>query len=316
MKLQLAAISASIMAIAGAVHATPITLAGNYLEVGISDAGTFGSDYSNEPGILHDPTGTGNFCNPICNDYLTPGSPHDGYAVNSDQTGFVVNDNQYGGGGFGSASPVNTSSGSVLSATWTNGATSGIEITNTYTFNKNSEQIKITTTLTNLTGAALTNLYFGRSEDPDPDVYTYGTYNSVNTRGDATHAANQLVSAAGYYTGLTIGILNDSTLYPVNTSISYSCCSNSDPAAVFNGTDYADYSANFPATDYCDCGLQMAWDIGTLGAGASATIDYEYVFGTNQGTVGSGAPEPAAWALMLIGVGAIGGAIRRRSALA
>src|SRR5947209_4921362 len=202
-------------ALAAAAHATPTTLTGSYLQVGISDAGTFGSDYNTEPGILHDPTGTGNFYpGGIANDYLTPGAPHDGFAINSDQTGLLVNDNDIAGGAFGSASPVNTSSGGVQSATWTNGVTSGILVTNTYSFNANSEQIQVTTTLTNLTGAALTGLYFGRSEDPDPDVNMFGTFDSINTRGDATHAPNELVSGAGANTGLTIGLLNTSSLYP------------------------------------------------------------------------------------------------------
>ncbi len=98
------AMALSVLAASGA-NATPLTLTGNYLQVGISDYGTFGSDGSTEPGILSDPSGTGNFYpGGIANDILTPGNPHDGFAISSDQTGFEVNDNN-GASAFGTASP-------------------------------------------------------------------------------------------------------------------------------------------------------------------------------------------------------------------
>ncbi len=291
--------------------AAPVTLTGNYLQVGISDYGTFGSDGNTEPGILHDPTGKQNFYpGGTPNDYLTPGSPHDGFAINSNQTGFQSNDNNGYGSSFGTTSPTMTG---ATSATWS-GIYGGVSITNTYSFGVNNEQIQISTKITNNSGSDLTGLYFGRSEDPDPDVYTYGTYNTNNTRGGAGISTANLVSAAGGFTGLTIGILNTSTTFASNTSISYSCCSNSDPVAVFNGTDYADYSANYPNTDNGDYGLQMAWYLGTLANGASDTINYDYVFGTNQGTVGTvgGVPEPSTWAMMLLGFAGIGFLANRR----
>ena len=305
-----AAATAVLLSTATVVRATPVTLTGNYLEVGISDYGTFGSDGSVEPGILHDPTGKGNFYpNGVPNDYLTPGDPHDGFAINSDQTGFQVNDNDGSEAAFGVTSPTQTGS---TSATWT-GSYSGVGVTNSYSFGVNNEQIAITSTVTNNSGSALTNLYFGRSEDPDPDVYTDGDYNTNNTRGDAVTSTANLVSAAGAETGLTIGILNTSSLFASNTSISYDCCSNSDPNAVFNGVDSADYSANYPITDNGDFGLQMAWNLGTLANGASDTITYDYVFGTNQGTVSepSAVPEPSTWLLMIAGIGGIGLMLRR-----
>src|SRR5947207_562339 len=67
--------------IAVSSQAAPLTLTGNFLKVGISDAGTLGSNSATSPGILHDPTGTQNFCpGGICNDYLTPGTPHEGFS--------------------------------------------------------------------------------------------------------------------------------------------------------------------------------------------------------------------------------------------
>jgi hypothetical protein len=56
----------------------------------------------------------------------------------------------------------------------------------------------------------------------------------------------------------------------------------------------------------------MAWMIGDLAAGSSATISYAYVFGDHQDTVGSaGVPEPAT--LGVLGAALAGlAAVRRR----
>ena len=264
--------------------AAPLTLTGNYLQVGISDYGTFGSDGSTEPGLLHDPNGTGNFRpGGIPNDYLTPGTPHDGFAVYSNETGLITNDNS-GTSGFGTAPPTlltgAAAKGYDNAANSTITYSSFLTISNSYYFNKDDEQVKVVTIITAL--ANLTNVSFGRSEDPDPDLNQYGTFDTVNTRGDATTAPADLVSAAGQYTGLTLGILNQSgNTYPHNTEISSFCCSNDDPRNVLANTDTLAY----PATNVGDYGLQIAWALGDLAAGQSKEIDYSYVFGTHQGSV-------------------------------
>jgi hypothetical protein len=54
-----------------------------------------------------------------------------------------------------------------------------------------------------------------------------------------------------------------------------------------------------------------------LASGSNVGIDGRYVFNVRNGAVtpgGSDVPEPATWALMILGFGAVGGAMRRRRA--
>lgn len=300
-----AATGALLLAAAGVANATPVTLQGNYVEFGVSDYGTLGSDGSTEPGILHDPTGMKNFG---VNDYLTPGTPHEGFSLNSAQSGFISADNNYSGG-FGTASPTLLTGAAKMgydnAATWSGTDGTYYNVTNSYFLNDGDQRITIVTTITALQD--LTDVAFARSLDPDPDVYTYGSYSTNNQQGNSLYGPTDFVGAAGPYTGLTIGLLNLSgNTYTHNTEIDYSCCSNIDPYTVLLGGNAG------PVGDY---GLNMAWNLGNLVAGQSVTLNYAYVVGDHIGTVGGptgGVPEPATWALMILGMGGVGAMLRKR----
>ena len=305
MRIILAVGAASLAFVAVSASAAPLTLSGNFLKVGISDAGTFGSNGSVSPGILHDPTGTGTFG---VNDYLTPGTPHDGYTLAYNGTS-ANNDNRSAfSGGFGSTSPTllvgAAAMGFANAATWT-GSNASARITNSYFFNANDQRIKIVTTITALTD--LTSVAFARSNDPDPDQNTSGSFTTNNQRGNLLFGIDDFIGAAGPVTGLTIGLLNLTSGFERTTQINGSCCSNIDPFTVLahSGSDQGLLS-------FGDHGLNLAYRLGSLGAGDSITLTYAYVFGDKIDIVGGGVPEPSTWAMLIGGFGLVGAAARRR----
>ncbi len=62
--------AASVLLMGSSAIAAPLTLQGNYVKIGVNDAGTVGSGGATSPGIQYDSTGTATF-NPAY-DYLTP----------------------------------------------------------------------------------------------------------------------------------------------------------------------------------------------------------------------------------------------------
>ena len=99
-----------------------------YIRAGVNGThGTLGSGGNTSPGLLFDSAGTGTFNTSY--DYLTPGSPFDGFAVKVDGTNYTNNNNS----DLDIAGDSNGLTDGTDTLSWTGGVAGVFDITNSYT---------------------------------------------------------------------------------------------------------------------------------------------------------------------------------------
>jgi autotransporter-associated beta strand protein len=251
-----------------AAHAQSDILAGSYIKVGINGTvGSLGYGGGATPGILYDGSGTGTF-NPAY-DYLTPGSPFEGFVVTADGMTTAINNNAGGTAITGSLVNYNgvAYGGSTYDqrAVWTGTYGSLFSITNDYFFNNNSQQVGIRTTITALSD--LTNLAFSRALDPDAVAAAGDSSATNNFRGNGAVSASDLVYAEALVSKYVIGLYTNST-YTHNAAVTGW---TRDTASYLAGTDVGNG----------DNTIGLGFSLGSLLTGTSAVIDYSYIFGTD-----------------------------------
>ncbi len=250
--------------------AASLVLTGDYIKIGLNDRGTLGYSGNTSPGILYDGTGTGTFNTDY--DYLTPGSPFEGFVVSgtggsaftfinnndsiSDITGGTLTD--YSGVAFNGATYEQR-------AVWTGTAGSLFTITNDYAFNEGDQQLKITTTITALSD--LTDITFSRQIDPDAVAADGDSSETNNFRGSGSVSANDLVYAEALVSKYVIGLYTN-TSYTHNSGVTFW---TTDTSSYLNGTDVG----------HGDNTIGLGFDLGDLLTGGTITFNYSYIFGTD-----------------------------------
>jgi hypothetical protein len=238
-------------------------LENSYIRAGVNGtAGTLGSGGNTSPGLLYDSTGTGTFNTGY--DYLTPGSPFDGFAVKVDGTNYT-NNNGSGlgitGDGIGLTNGTNTLS-------WTGGVAGVFDITNIYSLGTTSQYVDITTRIT--ANTAMGTLSFGRFIDPDARA----------AAGDSSATDNVL----GY------GVIPDSNVAFSEALVSryalglYSTDSNVDAGITRWTTDADSYTINSVDSDGSntntgDNTIGLSWVWTGVSAADILTASYAYIFG-------------------------------------
>ena len=280
---QKALAAASVLLMGTASYAAPLTLEGNYVKIGVNDAGTVGSGGATSPGILYDSTGTATF-NPSY-DYLTPGNPFEGFAVKGiDTDGTTVlfnyyNNNNSVGGAQITGTLVDYSGVSYRGLTFDNravwsGSVTEFDIEHDYRFNDNQQFVDINTRLEFKMNVS--TLYFGRFTDPDARAAAGDSSRTLNVRGYAGGVpATNIVLSEALASKYALGLFTAAT----NSNTGISAGWSTDPLTYYGGQNDGD-------GDYT---IGMAFMFSGINTGDIINIQYAYIFGPSSYAAASGA---------------------------
>jgi hypothetical protein len=271
MKFKKSLLALLIASVCFTAQAANEILVNEYIKVGVNEStGTLGSGGNTNPGIQYDNAGTGTF-NPSY-DYLTPGSPYEGWAVrldNTDGTKFKL----YGNNNAGFQSDGNTAvtgawvgTPSASSAVWAGVATE-FGIRHTYSLPSAQRYLDITTRIE--ATAAMPHLYFGRYIDPDAVAAPGDSSATDNVRGYGIIPKTNVVFSEATVSRYALGLYS-AQVGTVNTSIQGW---TSDPKNYYLNTDgRADVSTG-------DDTIGIAFYAANVAVGDILTYNYAYIFG-------------------------------------
>ena len=265
---------------------------GDYVEVGIHRAGSFGTQNSAPSGFHpnsgsrlgfvadHQKDGWSSGTPAYSGDYFVPGSPEEGWSLEwTSPTGGERNFGNYGlmgGAAIATTSLTETSSGTTRSAVWTGTATSGseaVDVVQNVHFSVDDLFFVISVTLTNSGASTLTNVEYMRNVDPDQEQPWTGSFVTDNyvqyQPGDAGNKDKALVVAKGLRHGLTLGL---GTIDP-RARVSTEGFSNRDPDAIYDSPIAPTSSAPRRA----DQAIALAYRFPSLAPGQSVSFDYAYI---------------------------------------
>jgi hypothetical protein len=238
-------------------------LENDYVKAGVNGTtGTLGSGGNTSPGLLYDSTGSGTFNTSY--DYLTPGSPFDGYSVMVDGTNYT-NNNSGSTGITGDGNGLTDGDGTL---SWTGGVTSVFDITNTYSLGTTAEHIEIESAIT--MGVDATDVWFGRFIDPDARAATGDSSSTDNVLGYGVIPDSNVAFSEALSSRYALGL--------------YSTDSNVDAGITGWTTDANSYTYNridgeSDNTNTGDNTIGLSWHWTSVSSGDILTASYAYIFG-------------------------------------
>jgi hypothetical protein len=266
MKVKKLIVALSLAFAASEAMAANQILVNEYVKVGVNEsAGTLGSGGNTSPGILYDSTGTGTFNTGY--DYLTPGSPFEGWAVRIvDGSGGLIS--QYHNNNTGDIAVTGgawVGTPTASSAVWAV-SNSDFNLQHTYSLPSGKQYLDITTAIT--ANVAMPGIYFARFTDPDARAAAGDTSATDNVRGYGVIPQTNVVFSEATTSRYALGLY--SVASNVNTSISPGWSSNPQ-----------DYYANTSGHDVVrgDYTIGIAFYSTGLAIGDIVTYNYSYIFG-------------------------------------
>lgn len=245
-------------------------LVNEYVKAGVNEStGTLGSGGNTSPGLLYDSTGTGTFNTAY--DYLTPGSPFEGYSVkglNSSNTLLFYTHNN--NASYAAISPITGAwigTPSASSVIWESTSNSNFNLRHTYSLPTGIQYIDIATRIE--AKVAIDHLYFSRFIDPDARAAAGDSSSTDNVRGYGVIPKANVVFSEALSSRYALGLYS-TTATGVNTSISPGW-----------STDPIDYYTNTSGHDVVrgDYTIGISFYSTGLAVGDIVTYRYAYIFG-------------------------------------
>lgn len=214
-------------------------------------------------GIRYDPTGQGNYG---VDDYLSPGIPWEAFAMSGD--GVQIGGSNTSHGGFPANAKVWVVNPDVNHYVLLVGnATDGYGIVQYMTY---PGEAVIRMKMTYVATANRDSVKMMRGTDPDVDVFAYGTYVTINTKGFASIPSSDIVYAVGSNSGKPLSLYIPGNNYQHNTAISRSWPTY-DYDMILSGR-------NDGNGDYA---ILAAWNLGSMVAGQTASACCYYICGNS-----------------------------------
>ena len=255
---------------------------GAFVKFGVDENGTLGNGSTYGHGIVYDGLGEGNFDDST--DYIVPGTPYEGFVVNSGATKLVDNNNGTGvsltNGTLTDMSGVEFD-GEIFDAraVWV-GETTDLRITHDFYVGTNNKDIYIKTTLEALN--TVNDIYYLRTVDPDVNKSPGDGFNTTNS--DIETPTLDYVVSEGLESGYAMGMVTDEP----NTEARVSRYWTRDAREFYTSTDTNNFIDGYIVSDSA---LGLVTDVGTLAAGSQKSLTYTYFLNDNLETAVSAAEE-------------------------
>ena len=247
-----------------------VILVNEYVKAGVNEStGTLGSGGNTSPGLLYDSTGTGTFNTSY--DYLTPGTPFEGFSVKGlDSSNTVLFSTSNNNASYMSTSPITGTwlgTTTASSAVWESTSNSNFNLRNTYSLPSGIQYIDISTRIE--AKVAIDHLYFARFIDPDARAATGDSSATDNVRGYGIIPKTNVVFSEALSSRYALGLYSVAPT-GVNASIS--------PTWSKEATDYYNNTSGHDVVrgDYT---IGIGFYSAGLAVGDIVTYQYAYIFG-------------------------------------
>jgi hypothetical protein len=272
-----------------------------WVKAGVNtNTGTLGSGGGTSPGLLFDPTGTGTF-NPSF-DYLTPGSPFDGFSLKVD--GVNKTNNNIGTVQIAKTGGLTLSNGDTT-LTWTGASAFGANtwsVSNAYTLGVGKPYIDITSTI--VAGGAASNVYFAKFIDPDSQGMAGDSSATDNVLGYGAIPSTNVAFSEATVSRYALGLYSASSNVAAGINVW-----NTQADSYTNANASCGTGVLFCRNDHT-IGLTFSWT--GVNSGDTLTASYAYIFGPSAfaaassavtGGAGGGTPGTAPGGGTLVDVG-------------